>query len=54
MVKNAVEDSFTGLSSRKGAHGANASAHFDEQTLDHIGAAQSFPEFFRCLEKVKE
>jgi hypothetical protein len=43
VVKNAVKDSFTGLLSGKGTHGAAAPAHFNEKALDHIGAV--LPEF---------
>ncbi len=38
-VKNTKEDTFATVTRGEGAHGADASAHFDKEPFDRIGGA---------------
>src|SRR5512142_1164601 len=53
-VKDAKEDSFTAASSGKGAHGADASAHFYKEPLNNVGGAQAFPVGLGTIEEGQE
>ncbi len=49
--KDAVKDALAAASSSKGAHFANAPAHFDEESFDDVSGAQAFPMSFGRFEK---
>ena len=53
-VKDTVEDAFTTAAGGKGAHGADAPTHFDEEPFNDISCAQTFPVGFRTTEEGEE
>ena len=42
-IKDTIEDTFTTAAGGKGAQGADAAAHFDEESFNDVGRAQPFP-----------